>query len=493
MIKIYFSDYFDVSPDELKSYGAYNISLINDLPLFIDPFLLFGSDKKEYQELHNSMLKYMEFLKRKSSSSHISRSEIMAWYKFPEVRQNWLGYSRVGNAGSGLGIKFGENMSQSINHVFENLGSEKITQSSHIEKACLFSIGVGRDNISDFTTNLIKSYLLSYTETFAKSHIDSRLLQRITVDKSYFDYTLERWMPKDFLLPFYKYKNDYVILTPRDILSKDENWINTNELYGDFVGICNSIPNQQLRFEINNYFQQKLPKHANGKQNTKAEIKSAKYQTLLQHPEIIDWYIKKKEDDKADAIRNAITNVEQCETLYNENVLRLAQALNDNTDFYSLQESSSHDESLKRALFFKKAIESNDVYRVFYIDGIPIKKEETAQLIFRLAWYGSNLDVNREVNNGRGPADYTISNGAKDKTVVEFKLASNTKLKDNLLHQVKTYKEANNTKNSITIILYFTEAEFKKTTNILNALNLVNNPDIILVDAGVKTSASNIK
>lgn len=91
MIKIYFSDYFDVSLDELKSYGAYNISLINDLPLFIDPFLLFGSDKKEYQELHNSMLKYMEFLKRKSSSSHISRSEIMAWYKFPEVRQNWLG------------------------------------------------------------------------------------------------------------------------------------------------------------------------------------------------------------------------------------------------------------------------------------------------------------------------------------------------------------------------------------------------------------------
>jgi hypothetical protein len=127
------------------------------------------------------------------------------------------------------------------------------------------------------------------------------------------------------------------------------------------------------------------------------------------------------------------------------------------------------------------------------MDGIPIRKEETAQLIFRLVWYGSNLDVNREVNNGRGPADYTISNGAKDKTVVEFKLASNSKLKDNLLHQVKTYKEANNTKNSITIILYFTEAEFKKTTNILNALNLANNPDIILIDAGVKTSASNIK
>ena len=41
-----------------------------------------------------------------------------------------------------------------------------ITQTSHLEKAGLFEIGVGKDNISDFTTNLIKEYLLEYTEKF---------------------------------------------------------------------------------------------------------------------------------------------------------------------------------------------------------------------------------------------------------------------------------------------------------------------------------------
>ena len=30
VIRIYFSDYFEVSPADLKAYGAYNISLIND-------------------------------------------------------------------------------------------------------------------------------------------------------------------------------------------------------------------------------------------------------------------------------------------------------------------------------------------------------------------------------------------------------------------------------------------------------------------------------
>ena len=44
-LKIYFSDFFDVDEDIIESYGAVNISLINDMPLFVDPFLLFNSEK----------------------------------------------------------------------------------------------------------------------------------------------------------------------------------------------------------------------------------------------------------------------------------------------------------------------------------------------------------------------------------------------------------------------------------------------------------------
>ena len=38
-LKIYFSDFFNVDEDIIESYGAVNISLINDMPLFVDPFL----------------------------------------------------------------------------------------------------------------------------------------------------------------------------------------------------------------------------------------------------------------------------------------------------------------------------------------------------------------------------------------------------------------------------------------------------------------------
>jgi hypothetical protein len=38
-LKIYFSDLFGVSKSALEKYGALNVSLLADLPLFVDPFL----------------------------------------------------------------------------------------------------------------------------------------------------------------------------------------------------------------------------------------------------------------------------------------------------------------------------------------------------------------------------------------------------------------------------------------------------------------------
>ena len=62
-LKVYFSDVFNVNPDDIEQHGAFNISLINDLPLFIDPFLLFNSTHPEYQNLHKEILRYVGFLR----------------------------------------------------------------------------------------------------------------------------------------------------------------------------------------------------------------------------------------------------------------------------------------------------------------------------------------------------------------------------------------------------------------------------------------------
>lgn len=489
-MNIYFSDFFDVDPDILEEYGAFDISLINDLPLFIDPFLLFGSEKEEYQKLHDNILKYIAFLKSKSESQKIDEAKIKSWYKFSEVKQNWFGYSKVGNSGSGLGMKFGKAFSQNIEVLFDDLGKESITKSSHLEKATLFEIGVGKDNISDFTTNLIKEFLLDYTQDFALSNLGNDQLKELKIERVYFDYKLERWMPKTFKLPFIF--NDFIILTPKDILTKDENWINNHDLKGDFNQVCNSIPNDQLRSEIVNYFRKILPKPPKGKTNTSKEVSEAIYATIENYPDLIDYYIARKEEQGEMAKSISEKKVELVESAFIENVKEIVSLLQEETNFYGIPPVSSYNEAMKRVNYLKYVIENNDGYKLFYIDGQPIKRESDLQVIYRLTWFASDFDVNREPNNGRGPVDYAISKGSGDKTLIEFKLASNSKLKQGLAKQVGTYEKANRTEHSIKAILYFDGKELKRVHNILKELNLTGEENIILIDAGRKASASNI-
>jgi hypothetical protein len=146
-------------------------------------------------------------------------------------------------------------------------------------------------------------------------------------------------------------------------------------------------------------------------------------------------------------------------------------------------------------MYMKQVIEKNDGYRIFYIDGVPIKREEDLQILYRLTWFASVWDVNAQPNNGRGPADYTVSMGASDKSIVEMKLASNSKLKQNLKHQVDIYNEANSTKKSIKVILYFNEGERRRVDEALKDIGLKGDPNVIMIDASRdnKTSASNVK
>ena len=115
--------------------------------------------------------------------------------------------------------------------------------------------------------------------------------------------------------------------------------------------------------------------------------------------------------------------------------------------------------------------------------------------MFKLTCYGSKYDINREPNNGRGPVDYKISNGAIDISLIEFKLAKNAKLKQNLKNQLEVYKKSNNTNNGLKVILFFTKDEEIRVKKIIKELGMENDNNIILIDArnDNKPSASNVK
>lgn len=475
MIDIYFTDFFEVSPATLEEYGAFNVSLVNDLPLFIDPFLLFNSSNPTYQQLHDDIIRYLRFLRGKSLEGEVNDGLLKSWYVFKEVEQNWLGFSRVGNKGSGLGIDFARALNANLHSIFSDFGQERVTKGSHLEKLCLIADGVGRDNISDFATNLIKEFLLEYTQTFAQAHIREELRRTVVVERVSFNYETESWQRGCYDLPYFN--GNFVLLTPRDILTKDEVWISKSGMVDEYEQIALAIPDEQLRAQLNNYLMRALPERPSKKERNEATVK-----TLRAFPQVVDYYIRYKEDhgDKAKAV--SAENVILVEQQFVLQVQDFAAQLSQSTDFYALPYDTL-EESRRRLLFLKQFIEHNDGYRIFYWDGRPIKKEEHVQLLYFLTWFGTPSDVNREPNNGRGPADFKISRGRRDKSLVEFKLASNTQLKRNLEKQVEIYEQANQTKKSLKAIVYFSQAELEKVNRILKELNLVGHPDIYLIDA----------
>jgi len=99
--------------------------------------------------------------------------------------------------------------------------------------------------ISDFTTNLIRDFLLRFSQASASRYIASPLRRQFWVSRAKFHYDLERWMPAPYELPVYR--GDYVILTPKNILTKDDTWISRGDLARRFEDIPDAMENDQLR------------------------------------------------------------------------------------------------------------------------------------------------------------------------------------------------------------------------------------------------------
>lgn len=185
---IYFSDVFQVDAEVLGEYGAFNVALVNDLPLFVDPFLLYDSENPTYKELHDGIIKYLCFLRDRTVADELTPAAMTQWLYFREIKQNWLGFSRSGNEGTGLGRKFAEALARNLKAAFRDFGTETISRSSHLEKLGLLDGGVGRDHLSDFTTNLIKEFLLDYTQTFARQYLNADQRRRVNVPRVRFNY-----------------------------------------------------------------------------------------------------------------------------------------------------------------------------------------------------------------------------------------------------------------------------------------------------------------
>jgi hypothetical protein len=129
-----------------------------DLPLGIDPFLLFKSRDPEFKRLHGVLLS--AFNAGIDAIRRGTENESRRVFDFPEVDSIGFGYSRDSKRGSGVGTYLAGLIIETL------VGSPGLQERGvkHVEEMQLVSAGIDPDRISDITANILKRFLIDYTQ-----------------------------------------------------------------------------------------------------------------------------------------------------------------------------------------------------------------------------------------------------------------------------------------------------------------------------------------
>lgn len=384
-----FSTYFGVKHQQLQEHGAFNISLISDLPLFVDPFLLYESENGKYQDLKDEVQKYFLMLYKTKTPKSLCA--------FNEVPNNWFGYCEYGNKGHGLSNKFAKDLKDNIHIMFED-------DFIHIGKLSLIKKDLGADNISDLIVVIIKHYFLSYTESFVEKYmIDSDKVDVFPVKKAKFNFYTDEWESGEYKLPFIlneKNEKEYVILTPKDLLTKGDSWINESSMITDFEDVVSSIGNDELRFRLLALETKYLP--LKDKDFTKEEKETARKIVIEEEKSFINYYIEFKIKHKRDAYSVSLEKINDIELRYIYKIKETVENLSNNTDFYT---SNDIDHKIK---ILKEYISDKLITSIFKVNNGVEKNKDNLKKIISFIWL-YKVDVTNKNKSFNLPFNVTFS------------------------------------------------------------------------------------
>jgi len=115
---------------------------------------------------------------------------------------------------------------------------------------------------------------------------------------------------------------DFVLLTPIDVLTRDDTWISFNDMVGRFSEIPEALPDAQLRAQMLNYIGQHL-----SSKPTKEDRDAAAIATLRQYPELLDYYIRLREDSGDQAESRSLDKVSETLAVFVEQIKRVVDDL----------------------------------------------------------------------------------------------------------------------------------------------------------------------
>lgn len=179
--------------------------LDEDIPLFVDPFLLWKSPSLQDNSLHSSIINSFNFL----GNNFIKGNELDTTNIIIELSEcNEVG---LGTSKTKKGKQIGNVAANEIFNLYRNIPQVNKQGFEHFEEIQLFINGIGKDRISDITCSLIKSFLIDFTIQKCEEY-------HIPIEKNnvqVFDYKAKKIIVEETYLPINPSNNEPIILVPK--------------------------------------------------------------------------------------------------------------------------------------------------------------------------------------------------------------------------------------------------------------------------------------
>ena len=418
-----FSEHFNIqrAPED----DWYDSHLTVDTKLFVDPLLMLIAQGTIWPAAHDELITHFvrcyELVARAGSRTSPTARMAHTLLTFPEPGEFCLGFTSKGTRGSGSGPGFAIMMADGIAAAI----AAGLDNPEHIEEIGILNVGIGADRISDAVCNVLKHHFIEYTQEVARRHdlpTEPRIVRNAECLPEH-----GRWRNVTHELPINPSTGAPILLVP-DFLLNSMDTLNAEDWYDDHL-------NDDLRAQMNLKV---------GERVRKEDI--VRFARL--HPERVRQWAR--EQTSRDDLEG-----------YNftgdpEGVVQWDRPTREYAESHPIDASPPTNQDELRALMekvlkqFKHYIESQRGWSLLWNDDGSEKKESAAQLVFlgiaQNYMRMFDVEVDREVELGRGPADFKVSRGTTCRLIIEVKKAHNGKFWNGLEQQLPSYLQSDDSK-----------------------------------------------
>jgi hypothetical protein len=470
-IPILFSQQFKIDPQLLDEKDIFDPILNIDAKLFIDPTLLQYSEHEiikknatdEFRQFCENILSLLEESKAKDDIAYKAAAKQI---QVKEIAGTCLGYGINSISGRSISEKSRDKIIYTANEIIK-IGIKKPELFILLP---LFEEGIGADTISDITTAAIQKALFAFTLSKAQE------LGIRTTRCTYNGETIEiiRNPLQKKILP--------IVLLPRDILRK----LPFASTWDDILEA--SRFNNSLRIKVNHYISMTW------KAKTKKE-KERQLAVVMRNKDGINTLIEVLNKSKVESYD---FETDEEKVMFPR---RISEIVFENPLPLTLRNNTV--EGLKEVVKtiidqFKFLIESKGINTLLWKGKLNPNYEKTTQKIFLSVAYSycraNDIDINPEMDSGRGYVDFKFSKGFFKKIIVEIKHSSNPNISDGFSEQLQLYKKAEETAHGYYVIVDVggMGKKYEKLTEMYNN-DYEKRAEIIYIDGRLKPSASKIK